>query len=154
MLLQRIADAKNGIFNLQERRTRLEMEPFFTQTLKADNKDQMRPLHSLGTIGSSATQMKSYQHEGVAIDASLVKSASRPVSNEKLNELRERQIQQTVNSIKTAIPKKLPRSGICLDSHERQSPIWPQRTCMMAQKELALPQLTKTKWIVGTSRRP
>lgn len=43
-LLQRVADANTRVFNLQERRTRLEMERdphVFTQILEADNRDQM-----------------------------------------------------------------------------------------------------------------
>ena len=43
-LLQRVADASTRVFNLQERRTRLEMERdphVFTQILEADSKDKM-----------------------------------------------------------------------------------------------------------------
>ena len=43
-LLQRVADANTRIFNLQERRTRLELERdphVFTQILEADNRDRM-----------------------------------------------------------------------------------------------------------------
>jgi predicted AAA+ superfamily ATPase len=43
-LLQRVADANTRVFNLQERRTRLELERdphVFTQILEADNRDQM-----------------------------------------------------------------------------------------------------------------
>ena len=64
-------------------------------------------------------------NEGIAVDARLVRSASRPVSTDKLNELKEkteltrRQAQQ-----KGQTQKVLPGSGIRLDSHERQSPLW------------------------------
>ena len=48
-------------------------------------------------------------NEGVAIDARLVKSASRPVSNEKLNELREKSNSPDGNLDKNGKPKKFSR---------------------------------------------
>ena len=48
-------------------------------------------------------------NEGVAIDARLVKSASRPVSNEKLEQLREKHDSPEGRLDKNGNPKKFSR---------------------------------------------
>jgi transposase, IS5 family len=48
-------------------------------------------------------------NEGIAVDARLIRSASRPLSNEKLNELREKQNTPECKLDKTGKPKKFSR---------------------------------------------
>jgi transposase, IS5 family len=47
-------------------------------------------------------------NEGIAVDARLIRSASKPVSNEKLNELREKQNSAEGNMDKNGKPKNSP----------------------------------------------
>jgi transposase, IS5 family len=63
---------------------------------------------------NSALLAQLHQHgvsinEGIAVDARLIRSASRPVSNEKLNELRDKQNSAEGNMDKNGKPKKFSR---------------------------------------------
>ena len=70
-------------------------------------------------------------NEGIAVDARLVQSASRPIGKEKIKEEREKKVNfRRKHRQDRKATKILLGSGIGLDYQECQTSLWSQGTCL------------------------